>query len=238
MIRIRKSEERGHFNHGWLDTHHTFSFADYYDPDHRGFRSLRVINEDFVQPGEGFPTHPHRDMEIITYVIAGSIEHRDSLGNGSIIRAGEIQRMTAGRGVMHSEFNSDKNSVLHLMQIWIRPSQEGLPPAYEQKMIAKPDSTKPLQLIATQDGQDGSVLIHQDANLTVGGLEPGNTVVYPLASGRHAWVQVITGLVNVNGIPLTPGDGAAISNERTLTFQGPPKSGASAKGEFLLFDLA
>jgi redox-sensitive bicupin YhaK (pirin superfamily) len=232
MIVSRKSADRGHFDHGWLETFHTFSFADYFDPAFMGFRALRVINEDRVAPGEGFETHPHRDMEIVTYVLSGALEHKDSMGNGSVIRPGEVQRMTAGTGITHSEFNGSKEERVHLLQIWILPEKKGLEPSYEQ--TAFPDEKKRgrLCLVASRDGRDGSVTIHQDAAIYASLLGPGDQAEFALAPGRHAWVQVIRGSIALNGIALASGDGAAASAESLLTFQ------AAQESEFLLFDLA
>jgi redox-sensitive bicupin YhaK (pirin superfamily) len=231
MITIRKAEDRGHFDFGWLDTFHTFSFGDYYDPDFVGFRSLRVINEDRVAPRTGFPTHGHRDMEIITYILEGALEHRDSMGNGSVIRPGEVQRMTAGTGVTHSEANSSEDPV-HLLQIWILPNARGLKPGYEQKNYNDDEKRNRLRLIASADGRDGSVTINQDASVYASVLDPGHEVLQQLAPHRHAWVQVARGKIAVNGDDLNQGDGAAISGELVATIAGREPS------EILLFDLA
>jgi quercetin 2,3-dioxygenase len=231
MIEIRKSSDRGHFDHGWLDTYHTFSFAEYYDPRFTGFRQLRVINEDRVAPGMGFGTHPHRDMEIITYVLSGALEHKDSLGNGTTIRPGEVQRMTAGTGVTHSEFNPSTSEPVHLLQIWIKPEQKGLPPSYEQKLFPEDEKRGSLRLIASRDGRDGSVTIRQDVDLYATVLEPGEAVSHELADGRYAWIQVIEGRIDVNGHSLEPGDGASVSEEQTLQIT------ATDRAELLLFDL-
>ncbi len=232
MITVRKAEERGHFNRGWLDTYHTFSFDRYYDPNHMGFRSLRVINEDRVQPGRGFPTHSHRDMEIITYILEGGLEHRDSMGNGSVIRPGDVQRMTAGMGVSHSEANPSPSEPVHLIQIWILPNQLGLEPGYEQKFFSEDQRRDQLCLVASDDGQYGSVTVHQDVALYASRLDNGSAVTHLLAPDRHAWVQVAHGRVTVNGQTLNQGDGAAISEEANLQIAG--LEGA----EVLLFDLA
>jgi len=232
MISIRKAQERGHFDFGWLDTYHTFSFGDYYDPDFMGFRSLRVINEDRVAPRTGFPRHGHRDMEIITYVLEGALEHSDSMGNGSIIRPGDAQRMTAGTGVTHSEANSSETDPVHLLQIWILPGAHGLEPGYEQKTFSDAEKLNQLRLIASADGRNGAVTIHQDASVYASVLEPGQEVVHQVAAGRHAWIQVARGALTVNGTQLDQGDGAAISNESTITIAGREAS------EILLFDLA
>ncbi|OLB93056.1 MAG: quercetin 2,3-dioxygenase [Candidatus Rokubacteria bacterium 13_1_40CM_68_15] len=232
MITKRAAGERGHFDHGWLQTYHTFSFADYHDPDHMGFRHLRVINEDYVRPGMGFPTHGHRDMEIVTCVLEGALEHRDSLGNGSVIRPNDVQRMTAGTGVRHSEFNASKSEPVHLLQIWIMPARAGLAPGYEQKTIAEKDKRGALRLIASPDGDDGSVTINQDVRLSASVLQPGEKVAYDLPRGRFAWLQVARGAVTLNGQTLVHGDGAAVSDETSLGIA------ATASSEILLFDLA
>jgi redox-sensitive bicupin YhaK (pirin superfamily) len=231
MIVIRPAAERGHADHGWLDTRHTFSFADYHDPEHMGFSVLRVINEDRVAPGEGFPSHPHRDMEILTYVLEGALEHRDSLGNGSIIRVGEVQRMSAGTGVVHSEYNASRTEPVHFLQIWVVPSERGIAPGYEQKRVPDPDPRHGMRLVVSPDGRNGSLRIHQNAFLHVSALDSGSEVAYELAAGRHAWVQVARGTVEVNGQRLQMGDGAAIEAERRLRLQSP------AGGEALVFDL-
>lgn len=232
MITIRPRDERGHFDHGWLDTSHTFSFADYFDPEHMGFRSLRVINEDHVQPRQGFGTHPHRDMEIVTYVLDGALEHRDSMGNGSVIRPGDVQRMTAGTGITHSEFNHSNDAPVHLLQIWIVPERSGLTPSYEQKAIPAEAMAGRLCAVASHDGRDGSVTINQDATLYTAVLAPGQSVTHPFAAGRHGWLQVARGQVALDGRPLTAGDGAAISGEKAVTVSG------ESAAEILLFDLA
>jgi redox-sensitive bicupin YhaK (pirin superfamily) len=232
MIQLRPSAERGHFNHGWLDTYHTFSFADYYDPAHMGFRSLRVINDDRVAPGQGFGMHGHRDMEIVTYILEGSLEHKDSMGNGSILRAGELQRMTAGTGVRHSEFNPSRSEPVHLYQIWLLPERTGLKPSYDQKAFAQNERQGKLRLVASPDGGDGSLTIHQDARLYLSILQEGEVVAHPLHPGRHAWVQVLRGNVDLNGHALFAGDGAAVSEEEKLVIESQDVS------EILLFDLA
>jgi len=231
MITLRRSNERGHANHGWLDTHYTFSFSDYYDPEFMGFRSLRVINEDRIEADQGFPKHGHRDMEIITYMISGELSHRDSLGNGQTIHPGEVQRMTAGTGVLHSEFSSPTDKT-HLLQIWILPEQSRLTPGYEQKLFSPSEKQGKLRLIASRGGDDGSVHINQDVKLYASILKTGEEVSLDLAPGRHAWVQLISGALDVNGEKLTAGDGAAISDETALTL----KAGED-ETEFLLFDL-
>src|SRR5438552_1027757 len=190
MIRVRQAAQRGHFDHGWLDTYHTFSFGDYYDPEHMGFRTLRVINDDRVQPGKGFPTHSHRDMEIVTYVLEGALEHKDSLGNGSVIRPGDIQRMSAGRGITHSEFNSSKTELVHFLQIWISPEARSIDPGYEQQKIDLSSARARFHPIASQQGGTGRVTLHQDAAMSVAILEPGEKLVHHLSGGRHAWIQI------------------------------------------------
>jgi hypothetical protein len=232
MIMVRASEQRGHFNHGWLDTYHTFSFADYHDPEHMHFRALRVINEDVVAPGQGFGTHPHRDMEIITYVLDGALEHRDSLGNGSIIRPGDGQRMSAGSGILHSEFNPSPMDPVHLLQIWILPEQKGIEPSYEQKAFSPEDKQGKWKVIAERIPADGAVTIHQDVKLSVASLEAGGQITYALAKGRHAWIQIARGSVTLNGTALKQGDGAAVSQETELAIT------AGQASEILLFDLA
>jgi quercetin 2,3-dioxygenase len=231
MIKIRRSDERGHSNHGWLDTRYTFSFSDYYDPAFMGFRDLRVINEDHIEPDQGFPKHGHRDMEIITYVISGELSHRDSMGNGETIRPHDVQRMTAGTGVLHSEFSSPTEKT-HLLQIWILPERQRLEPGYEQKRFAPHEKQGKLRLVASRGGDDGSVHINQDVRLYASILSSGEEVSLDLAGGRHAWVQVISGSLDVNGEKLTVGDGAAISDETSLKMKA-----LDDKTEFLLFDL-
>lgn len=232
MITIRKSSERGHFNFGWLDTYHTFSFDQYYDPNYMGFRSLRVINEDRVHPGRGFPTHSHRDMEIITYILGGALQHRDSMGNSSVIRLGDVQRMSAGTGVSHSEANPSQTEPVHLLQIWILPKQRGLDTSYEQKFFADDLKRNKLCLVASEDGSNGSVTVHQDVSLSAAVLDQGKEVSYELKPNRYAWLQVARGAVALSGIDLDQSDGAAISNETDLRITG------RAESEVLLFDLA
>ncbi len=232
MITIRKAEERGHFDHGWLDTYHTFSFDRYYDPHHMSFGSLRVINEDRVAPGHGFPTHSHRDMEIITYVMEGELAHQDSMGNGSIIKPGEVQRMTAGTGVAHSEANPSTTESVHLLQIWIMPNARGLEPGYEQTMFADELKQGKLCLIASQNGRDDSVTIHQDADVYASKLANKESVKHQLRDKRQAWLQVARGQVSVNGVELKHGDGAAITGEQAVEVSGQTES------EILLFDMA
>ena len=231
MIKIRRSNERGHANHGWLDSRFSFSFADYYDPRNMGFRDLRVINEDYIEAAQGFPTHGHRDMEIITYVIDGEISHRDSMGNGETIRPHEVQRMTAGTGVLHSEYSSPTEKT-HLLQIWILPEKQNLQPGYEQKLFAPEEKQGKLRLVASKGGDDGSVHINQDVKLYASILSSGEQVTHVLSEGRHAWVQLISGTLEVNGETLDPGDAAAISEESTLSL-----TAGRDKTEFLLFDL-
>ena len=231
MIQVRKSTERGHANHGWLDSWHTFSFSSYYDPEYMGFSSLRVINDDRIAAGAGFPTHPHQDMEIVTYLLEGALEHKDSMGNGSVIRAGEVQRLTAGTGITHSEYNASDSDPIHLLQIWIQPSQTGLTPGYEQKMFSAAEKQGRLRLVASADGRDGSVTIHQDANLHAGLLGTADKIRYTLAPGRRAYLQVARGEIQVNGLGMSEGDGAAITGEEEINLS----TGTSA--EVLLFDL-
>ena len=231
MIKIRKADERGHFDHGWLDTHHTFSFADYYDPQFMGFRALRVINEDRVKAGRGFGTHSHRDMEIISYVLEGELEHRDSMGTGSVIRPGEVQRMSAGTGVLHSELNPSRSEPVHFLQIWMLPEKRGLKPEYEQKAFPPEERAGRLRLVASPDGAEGSLTIHQDAKLLAGTLRDGQSIQYTLQPGRYAWLQVARGNVEVNGQTLRAGDGAALEDELALTLTG-------KDAEVLLFDLS
>lgn len=232
MILVRRSDERGHADHGWLDTYHTFSFAGYYDPDFMGFRSLRVINQDKVAAGAGFGTHPHHDMEIVTYVTAGALEHKDSMGNGSVMRAGDVQRMTAGTGVTHSEFNHSESEEVRFLQIWIIPEQKGLEPSYEQKRFESSAKHNRLQPVASGRDAGGALKIHQDADMFASVLEPGESVTHDLGDGRYGWLQVISGDVTVNGETLHQGDGAAVAEESSLTIA------AESKSEFLLFDLA
>jgi len=232
MITLRKSEDRGHFDLGWLDTYHTFSFDRYYDSAHTHFRSLRVINEDRVAPGQGFPTHSHRDMEIITYILEGALEHRDNMGNGSVIRPGDVQRMTAGSGVSHSEFNSSRDQIVHLLQIWIMPDARNLPPSYEQKFFTAEDRSGKLRLIASPDGSAGSVTIHQDARVYAALLNDSQLIKHTLPPNRYAWIQLARGTLTVNDLELKAGDGAAVSAEQKL------KIAAGENAELLLFDLA
>ena len=231
MISVRRADDRGVAKRGWLDSRHTFSFGGYHDPDHMGFATLRVINEDVIQPGQGFGTHSHRDMEIVTYILDGALEHKDSIGNGSVLRPGEVQRMSAGTGIEHSEFNPSPTDIVHLLQIWIVPERKGLAPDYEQKSFPEHGRRGKLRLVGARDGRDGAVTIHQDVDLYATILEDGADVTHPLRPGRKAWVQVARGAVRLNGRPLSQGDGAAISDEGTLTFTGTPDA------EVLLFDM-
>lgn len=231
-LQIRKSNARGHVKIGWLDSHHTFSFGNYYDPNHMGFRALRVINDDRVTPGAGFGTHGHRDMEIITYVLEGALEHKDSLGTGAVIYPGDAQRMSAGTGIMHSEFNHSQTEPVHFLQIWIVPDTQGLPPSYEQRSIPLEEKRGKLRLIAAKDGREGAVTVHQDMALYVSVLEAGDRVSYDLKPNRHAWLHIARGTATLNGHSLTEGDGASLSGEERLEIS------TDAGGEILLFDLA
>ena len=228
-MKIRKSNERGHAEHGWLDSYHTFSFANYYDPQWMGFRSLRVINDDLVLPGMGFGTHPHRDMEIITYILSGALEHKDSMGNGRVIRSGDVQYMAAGTGVQHSEFNPSKDEAVHLLQIWIQPDQKGVKPRYAEKSFKDAETGK-LHLVTSKAGRDGSMAIHQDAELWLAKLEPNNRVKHHLANQRHAWLHVAEGEVTLNGQTLNGGDAAAVTGEDL-------ELAATKPSQVLLFDL-
>ena len=232
MITIRRAGERGHADHGWLDTRHTFSFADYVDPQHMGFRGLRVINEDRVQPGQGFGTHGHQDMEIISYVLEGALQHRDSMGNGTVMRPGDVQRMSAGTGVRHSEFNASDAELVHFLQIWLLPSRRGLAPGYEQKAFGRAQKDGRLCLVASPDGAAGSVTVHADARVYAGLLGPGARAALALDPGRHAWVQVARGKVRLDGQELQAGDGAALAEEPAVELEG------VADAEVLVFDLA
>ena len=232
MIAIRKSAERGHFNHGWLDTYHTFSFGDYYDPRHNSFRSLRVMNEDRVAPAMGFPMHGHRDMEIVTYVLSGALQHQDSLGNGGVLRPGEFQHMTAGRGIRHSEFNPSTTDPVHLYQIWLLPRAEGLEPRYEQTAFDPAGRENRWQLVASANGADGSLPIEQDARIFLATLAMDQKLSHSLSPSRHAWLQVLRGSIQLDGATLTAGDGAAISDEPALDIE------ATSPSELMLFDLS
>jgi redox-sensitive bicupin YhaK (pirin superfamily) len=231
MINVRKSTDRGTTKIDWLDSRHTFSFGDYCEPSWMGFGPLRVINEDFVDPGQGFGMHPHRDMEIITYIVNGALEHGDSLGTGSVIRPGDVQRMTAGTGIRHSEFNPSHHEPVHLLQIWILPNQKNLTPSYEQREFTDAERRGKLCLIASQDGRDGAVTIHQDTDVYASFLDPGQTCRHKLAPNRKAWLQLIKGNLMINRTPLSPGDGAAITSESDLVIE------AAQPAELLLFDL-
>lgn len=231
MITLRKSSDRGQADHGWLHSQHSFSFADYYDPQEMGWGPLRVINEDRVEPGQGFGTHGHRDMEIISYVLSGELQHKDSMGNGTVIRRGDVQRMTAGTGVQHSEFNPSPRTPVHFLQIWIEPAASGMAPSYEQKYFAPEDKLGQLRLLASQDGRDGSVTVHRDADLYVSLLAPGEQVTHSLADDRKAYLHLVRGAVRVNGVQLETGDGAKIEAEQKLLIA------ADADSEMLLFDL-
>lgn len=232
MLALRKAEERGHANHGWLNSYHSFSFADYYDPAYMGFRTLRVINEDRVRPSRGFGAHSHRDMEIISYVLEGALEHKDSMGNSSVIRPGEVQIMSAGTGVTHSEYNHSETELVHFLQIWILPNQKGLKPTYEQKVFSDEEKQDRLRLIVSPDGRDGSVTIHQDVNIYATLLDVGQQVDYKIEPNRHVWVQVARGTVMLNNQLLKQGDGAAVKDMDSVKLVGKERS------EVLLFDLA
>ena len=232
MIKVRKGDARGASNHGWLDSKHTFSFADYHDPAHMGFRALRVINEDRVTGGKGFGTHGHRDMEILSYVLEGALRHEDSIGTGSVIRPGEVQRMTAGSGVTHSERNESAKEPVHFLQIWIVPEVQNLKPGYEQRAFPEAERRGKFRLVAARDGRDGAITVHQDVSLWSALLDAGATASLTLAEGRHAWVQIARGAVKLGEVTLRAGDGAAVSAERSLTFT------AEAASEVLVFDLA
>ncbi len=232
MIQILKAAERGHFDHGWLDTYHTFSFGDYFDPAYMGFRSLRVINDDRVAPGQGFGMHGHRDMEIVTFVLDGALEHKDSMGSGSIIRTGELQRMTAGTGIRHSEFNPSDTEWVHLYQIWLLPQWKGLKPSYEQLAVGEDEKRGRFHLVASPDGAAGGLTIHQDARLYLASLVPGDVVAHDIERGRAAWLQVLRGGVKVLDHDLVAGDGVAVTDEDAISVQ------AKVPSEVLLFDLA
>lgn len=233
MITLRSAQERGAANFGWLNSRHTFSFGNYYDPNHMGFADLRVINEDKVSPGQGFGKHGHRDMEIISYVLEGALEHQDSIGTGSVIRPGDVQRMSAGTGIFHSEFNASTTEPVHFLQIWILPDTKGIEPGYEQKTFSEAEKRGKLRLVGSRDGREGSITIHQDVNLYATSLQAGDTVNYSLTEGRVAWLQVAKGAVQLNGQTLTAGDGAAIAEEPQITLQG-----TANNAEVLLFDMA
>ena len=230
-LQLRRAGDRGHANHGWLESWHTFSFADYYDPNHMGFRALRVINDDIIAGGGGFPTHPHRDMGILTYVLDGALQHRDSMGNGSVIRAGNVQYMAAGTGIQHSEFNASRVTPVHLLQIWIRPDRNGHTPRYEERALADAPAGR-WNLVASETGRDGSIHIHQDADLWIGRFGEGDQALHILPPGRHAWVHVATGTATLNGLPLAPGDAVAVTGGTEL------RLATRSPSEVLLFDLA
>jgi quercetin 2,3-dioxygenase len=232
MLTLRKGSDRGHANHGWLDSYHTFSFASYQDPEHMGFSQLRVINQDRVSGGGGFATHSHRDMEIVSYVLDGALEHKDSMGNGSVMVPGDVQRMSAGTGVSHSEYNHSQTDLVHFLQIWIHPDRLGLPSSYEQKLFTTEQKQDQLRLIVSQVGKDNSVAINQDVNIYASILSPGAKLTYNVPAKRNAWLQVAKGAVTLNDLPLQQGDGVAITELEHLTFLG-----GEAGAEFLLFDL-
>jgi quercetin 2,3-dioxygenase len=231
MFQIRKANQRGHADYGWLKTHHTFSFSDYHDPAYMGFRALRVINEDRVQPGQGFGTHGHRDMEIVTYVLEGALEHKDSLGHGAELKPGELQRITAGRGIMHSEFNPSPSEPVHFYQIWLLPRERGLTPGYEQRSFEAANNPNALRLVASRDGREGSLRIEQDAEIFLASLGPNKQIVHPLLAGRYAWLQVLRGAVDIDGHRLDTSDGVAIGEKNSLTIEG------DGPAEVMLFDL-
>ena len=231
MIQVRRASDRGHLQHGWLDTYHTFSFGDYYDPRHMGFRVLRVMNEDWVEAGQGFGMHGHRDMEIITYVLDGALAHKDSLGNGSVLRPGEFQRMTAGTGIRHSEFNPSDSEPVHLYQVWLLPDRKGLEPSYDQRAFPDEERRGKLRVVASGDGRNDSLTIHQDAQVMLATLDTGEQVRHLLSVGRHAWLQVLRGTVELNGVTLATSDGAAVSEEEAATVL------ATEPSEVMLFDL-
>jgi redox-sensitive bicupin YhaK (pirin superfamily) len=235
MITLRPANERGHADHGWLNSYFTFSFAEYYDPKHVHFRSLRVINDDRVAPGGGFGTHPHNDMEIVTYVLEGALAHKDSMGTGATIVPGEVQRMSAGTGILHSEFNHSKSEEVHLLQIWIIPEKKGVAPSYEQKFFPDEEKLNRFRVVASRDSREGSVKINQDASIHAALLEEGKSTTYKFEQGRHAWLHVARGSVTLNGKVLNAGDGAGISNEPDITLTG---NSDGKRAEVLLFDLA
>lgn len=232
MLKVRKANERGHADHGWLNTYHTFSFAGYYDPQQMGFRSLRVMNEDRVAPGKGFGTHEHRDMEIVSYVLSGALEHKDSMGNGEVLKPGEFQRITAGTGITHSEFNPSADEPTHFYQIWLLPDRKGNEPSYEQKTFDPAGRENQLQLVASPDGSKDSLLVHQDARIFVANLEQGKQISYSLDDDRHVWLQLLRGSAEINGVQLEASDGVAISNESLFDVK------ATKNAELMLFDLA
>lgn len=232
MLTLRKSEQRGHANHGWLDSYHTFSFANYYDPEQMGFRSLRVINEDFIQQGMGFGTHSHKDMEIITYVLEGALEHKDSMGNSSVINAGEVQRLSAGTGITHSEFNHSKDDLAHILQIWILPDRSGIKPEYEQKAFSSNEKKDQLRLVVSKDGRENSVTAHQDLNIYAAIISPKSEIAYTIPDNRYAWVQVARGSIILDNVTLSAGDAVAIQTAQTIHLLGKDEA------EVLIFDLA
>ena len=232
MFQIRRAEDRGHADHGWLNTYHTFSFSSYQDPQHMRFRSLRVMNEDVIAPGQGFGTHPHHDMEIVTYVLEGALEHKDSMGNGEVLRPGEFQRMSAGTGITHSEFNPSSEQPVHLYQIWLFPDQKRIQPSYEQKQFSEAARHNRLRLVASREAADESLRIHQDARIFLSNLDAGTTLNHTIATGRFAWLQVLRGSVVANGLTLATSDGVAVSEERSLAIR------AKSDAEIMLFDLA
>ncbi|MDJ0554529.1 MAG: pirin family protein [Microcoleaceae cyanobacterium MO_207.B10] len=232
MISLRKAQARGHANYGWLNTYHTFSFANYFDPQYMGFRSLRVINEDTVSPGKGFGTHGHRDMEIITYVLEGALEHKDSFGNGAVLHPGEVQHMSAGTGIMHSEYNHSKSDPVHFLQIWLLPDTKGIKPTYDQEAFDIAKNSGQLKLVAAKDGRNGAIKVNQDVDLFAGILKKGDSISYSLASNRHGWIQVARGEINLNELSVEVGDGVALSDINEITIE------ARSDAEILLFDLA
>ena len=231
MFQVRKANERGHADHGWLNTYHTFSFGDYHDPAYMGFRVLRVINEDRVRAGQGFGTHGHRDMEIVTYVLEGRCEHKDSLGHGAVLKPGELQRITAGKGILHSEFNPSSSEPVHFYQIWILPSERGLTPSYEQRSFESSKNSEGLRLVVSRDGREGSLRIEQDAEIFLANLDPKVKLVHPMQSGRYAWLQVLRGKAAVDGHRLETSDGVALGEQNSLTIE------ADGPAEIMLFDL-
>jgi quercetin 2,3-dioxygenase len=232
MLTIRRSDERGHGDHGWLNSYHTFSFAGYRDPKHMGFRSLRVMNEDRVAAGQGFGTHAHNDMEIVSYVLDGELEHKDSMGNGEVLRPGEFQRITAGTGITHSEFNPSASNATHFYQIWLIPERKGIEPSYEQKAFDPEERKNRWQLVASRQAKDGSLLIHQDANIHLANLEIGQELTFEIPMGRYVWLQVLRGVIEIGGHSLSTGDGLAVSDETSIAIK------ASTDAELMLFDLA